>query len=134
MANPEHVELIRKGAKRWNDWRHKNPQIRPDLSEAELAGADLSGADLSGSKLTAAVLSGADLSGSNLSTGIVDRGGSTRLNQDLISFFSSRSLIYPKRTSGVRTLPARTLPARTSAGSISTGQTSVGQTLGRLTD
>jgi uncharacterized protein YjbI with pentapeptide repeats len=56
----------------WNKWRDKNPNIRPDLSEANLRNAklskvDLSKADLSGADLTYANLLFADLIGANLS-------------------------------------------------------------------
>lgn len=32
MANPEHVEILKKGVKEWNLWRKNNPEIVPDLS------------------------------------------------------------------------------------------------------
>jgi len=32
MANPEHVEILLKGADAWNAWREKNSHIKPDLS------------------------------------------------------------------------------------------------------
>ena len=32
MANKEHSTLILRGLNAWNDWRAKNPQIKPDLS------------------------------------------------------------------------------------------------------
>ena len=53
MANDEHVALLRQGVAAWNAWRHENPNILPDLSEANLSrgeprrGANLSQADLS---------------------------------------------------------------------------------------
>jgi hypothetical protein len=36
MANDEHVALLKKGVKAWNAWRDENPDIRRDLSEANL--------------------------------------------------------------------------------------------------
>ncbi len=75
MATKNHLTLLKKDVHVWNDWRQKNPTIRPDLSEANLRGANLSGADLSGANLRAnlseadlrtADLSGADLSEANL--------------------------------------------------------------------
>jgi len=66
MANQEHLYILKKGVTnwaifkpsfyKWNKWRDKNSEIRPDLSGAYLAGA----------KLYEANLSGADLSGANL--------------------------------------------------------------------
>ena len=77
MANQEHLYILKKGVtnsaifkpsfSKWNKWRDKNSEIRPDLSEAYLHGASLSGADLSGAYLRGANLSGADLDGANLS-------------------------------------------------------------------
>jgi hypothetical protein len=36
MANDEHVAMLRKGVAAWNAWRHENPDVRPDLSEANV--------------------------------------------------------------------------------------------------
>ena len=46
MADPQQVELIRKGAAEWNKWRTENDSIQIDLSGADLTGADLIGANL----------------------------------------------------------------------------------------
>ena len=46
MANDEHVAILKKGVDVWNKWRDKNPNIRPDLRQANLSGANLSGAIL----------------------------------------------------------------------------------------
>lgn len=77
MANPEHLKIIKNGAKTWNNWRTANPEITPDLSGAKLIGADLSYADLGyadligatliGAKLIEATLIEAKLSGADLS-------------------------------------------------------------------
>jgi uncharacterized protein YjbI with pentapeptide repeats len=72
MANDEHVALLKQGVDAWNEWRQNNPDIRLDLSKANLSGADLNranlnGADLSKANLRVADLSGADLGGANLS-------------------------------------------------------------------
>lgn len=32
MANKEYVEILKSGISNWNEWRIKNPDIRPDLS------------------------------------------------------------------------------------------------------
>jgi uncharacterized protein YjbI with pentapeptide repeats len=71
MANDEHVAMLKKGVAAWNEWRQRNPDIRPDLSEADLMGADLTGAnltwtDLRKANLTIAHLTGADLAGAHL--------------------------------------------------------------------
>src|SRR6516162_1530989 len=51
MANNEHVAILKQGVKAWNAWRRENPDIRPDLSNADLRGADLSGANLARANL-----------------------------------------------------------------------------------
>jgi len=80
MANDEHVALLKKDVAAWNALRDKNPDIRPDLSRADLIGADLGrgfgrgadgkwtgGANLGGANLWKANLIGANLIGANLS-------------------------------------------------------------------
>jgi uncharacterized protein YjbI with pentapeptide repeats len=96
MANEEHLARLKQGVAAWNQWRDKNPRIRPDLGEADfledsfgrtslnetnLGGADLHAmdlhemdlhranlirTDLSGADLREANLYGADLSGADL--------------------------------------------------------------------
>jgi uncharacterized protein YjbI with pentapeptide repeats len=72
VANKEHLALLKQGVEVWNQWRENNPEVRPDLSGADLVNADLSGAnlvnaDLSGADLVNADLSGADLVNADLS-------------------------------------------------------------------
>jgi uncharacterized protein YjbI with pentapeptide repeats len=71
MANPEHVKILNQGVGVWNKCREENPDIIPDLKNADLQGINLSGAKLfeaniSGAKLIRTDLAGADLSKSNL--------------------------------------------------------------------
>jgi hypothetical protein len=91
MASQDRIELLRKGAAAWNEWKCQNPHARPDLSGINLAnkslfdfnlsyafladsylagahldGVNLSGADLSGANLMVATMNNADLSGSRL--------------------------------------------------------------------
>src|SRR5215813_4328223 len=76
MANDEHVAMLKQGVAAWNAWRYQNPNIRPDLTNADLSETSLSGAklaqanlreaDLSGANLREADLSGADLGGAYL--------------------------------------------------------------------
>ena len=66
MANDEHVALLKQGAAAWNAWREENPDIRPDLSGANLSGADLREANFSDANLRGAVLSEANFSGADL--------------------------------------------------------------------
>jgi uncharacterized protein YjbI with pentapeptide repeats len=67
MANPEHVEVVKRGADAIEAWRREHPGERLDLGEADLGGANLFGANLFGANLSGANLSGANLSGANLS-------------------------------------------------------------------
>jgi uncharacterized protein YjbI with pentapeptide repeats len=73
MANDEHVAMLRKGVKVWNEWRRKNEPtilsgaIKVNLIGALLNVADLSGANLSWANLSGATLIGAFLKGANLS-------------------------------------------------------------------
>ena len=67
MYEKEHLKRLLIGVKNWNDWRKANPDIIPDISEANLRGANLRGANLSYANLSGANLSGANLRGANLS-------------------------------------------------------------------
>ena len=61
MANEEHLKILKQGVAAWNQWRKQNPEIIPDLSEANLRRADLSEADLSEADLFKADLFRANL-------------------------------------------------------------------------
>jgi uncharacterized protein YjbI with pentapeptide repeats/curved DNA-binding protein CbpA len=67
VTDDEHVAFLKQGATAWNAWRHENPDIRPNLSEADFIEANLSGADLRGANLIEANLRWANLSGADLS-------------------------------------------------------------------
>lgn len=101
MANPEHLRIIRQGAKVWNQWKLDNSIMRPDLSEAYLSDLILDGAYLSntnfyranlfkanliGADLFAANLSGANLSEANLSEAILTEANlhSAKLNRAIL--------------------------------------------------
>lgn len=77
MANQEHLRILKQGVNAWNYWREQNPQINPDLAEADLHAfelrrvnfsrtslhkADLSFAVIPNSDFTFAELGEADLS------------------------------------------------------------------------
>lgn len=61
MANEGHVELLKLGAKRWNEWRRerrpKRFRVTPDLYNADLAGKNLDRFDFHGANLGKADLS-----------------------------------------------------------------------------
>jgi hypothetical protein len=62
MANKRHLKILKQGIEVWNQWRVKNPTIRPDLSRADLNGANLHKARLRAAYLTEADLREADIS------------------------------------------------------------------------
>lgn len=61
MANPLHLDILREGVEKWNEWRAANPHIEPDLRMASLAGGAFHKIDLSRAVLIRAQLSGAGL-------------------------------------------------------------------------
>ncbi|HJR07612.1 MAG TPA: toll/interleukin-1 receptor domain-containing protein [Pyrinomonadaceae bacterium] len=67
MADPEHLKILKQGAKVWNKWRSENEDVQPNLSIANLSDANLSGADLSNADLIGTNLTGTNLSDANLS-------------------------------------------------------------------
>jgi TIR domain/Pentapeptide repeats (8 copies) len=66
MANEEHLAWLRQGVVTWNRWREENPDIKPNLTQADLHGVRLDRADLQRADLTGADLRRADLSEANL--------------------------------------------------------------------
>jgi hypothetical protein len=46
MANPEHLQILKQGVVVWNQWRHENRGITPNLSRVELVGFELGQANL----------------------------------------------------------------------------------------
>ena len=61
------VELLRRSVTEWNKVRKENPEVKPELSRANLSGANLSKANLHGAHLSHANLSDAELSRADLS-------------------------------------------------------------------
>jgi len=82
MANPEHLEILKQGAKQWNEWR-EGYHLVPDLGGADLSGENLklsylsgpyaSGVNLRGANLILANLSGADFGGAILIEALLHR-------------------------------------------------------------
>jgi hypothetical protein len=68
MANPEHLERLKSGVEKWNRWRQRDRDVRPDLREADLTGMDMSGAFLRGAIFSKARMVGVSIARSFLSS------------------------------------------------------------------
>jgi len=55
------LSFLRGNIRAWNEWRRTNPEVRPDLSGADLRGLDLRNANLCGAILSEVNLTNADL-------------------------------------------------------------------------
>lgn len=65
MANLEHLLILKRGVKVWNEWREAvySTDLVPDLSEADLTEANLQGIDFRFTNVTKALLIAANLEG-----------------------------------------------------------------------
>ena len=91
MAHPHHLEQLDKGTAAWNTWRMEHPDLRPDLSLAQLEGRDLDEADLSGTNLRRTQLSNASLV--NAAIMDADLSGATLMGADLHQAALTRSTL-----------------------------------------
>ena len=71
MADPEHLDCLMAVLRacqidRWNEWRQANPDVKPDLQDADLARADLRDAYFFGARHDGAALREARLDAANL--------------------------------------------------------------------
>lgn len=90
MANAEHLEILKSGVEKWNEWRKENEGVKPDLSNADLHGALLTkanlqnvnmyGVDLSQAFLYNTNMTFADLSDSSLSNAFLNGANLSRAN------------------------------------------------------
>ncbi len=85
MANPEHLAHRKQGPDGWNRWRNLQPEITPDLSEADLRRVNLQSANLRSTNLWRvdlrwATLVGADLSRANFVEADLFRADLSRTN------------------------------------------------------
>jgi uncharacterized protein YjbI with pentapeptide repeats len=67
MANPEHLEILRRGVKGWNEWRKEYPQVKPDLVGSDLTSRDFCDADFHDVDAKAVNFAGTNLQRANLS-------------------------------------------------------------------
>ncbi len=81
VADQHQLDMLRQGSNTWYTWRKQYPEIRPDLTDANLSRADLFYADLTDVNLGGATLSGANLSHARLSR--ADLSNATLSHADL---------------------------------------------------
>ena len=48
MANEEQLSILRQGVEVWNEWREENPNVKINLSNADLSRINLSKVDPKG--------------------------------------------------------------------------------------
>jgi len=72
MANQEHVNILLQGVDTWNKWRENNPNIKIDLTGADLSNINLPGINLSRADLYEINLSNANLSNASLDFANID--------------------------------------------------------------
>ncbi len=65
MANPEHLAILKQGVEVWNEWRRRNPGIKPDISDANLINSDIRRANLAEAILFKANLGKANINGTD---------------------------------------------------------------------
>jgi uncharacterized protein YjbI with pentapeptide repeats len=92
MANQEHLDLlIEECVCTWNTWRKQHPEIRPDLSKADLHDLDLNNvrlrhADLHGARLNKTLLSSAHLDYADLRTADLSNATLSHADLDHVDF------------------------------------------------
>src|SRR5689334_14387658 len=77
MANSKHFAKLKKSIDEWHAWRTANPDIAPNLIEADLRGANLNGASLNGADLSETVISDTNLNDTQGLDACVHYGPST---------------------------------------------------------
>lgn len=105
MANPRHLEMIKRGPRVWNFFRLKNINESVDLSGADLSNAKLSGANLSKADLRLATFSSTQAEGTNFTeadfTGVrleswsIDK--KTNLDSVLCEFYREHDKRHPEQ-------------------------------------
>ncbi|MGB6990649.1 MAG: toll/interleukin-1 receptor domain-containing protein [Candidatus Sulfotelmatobacter sp.] len=109
MANPQHLFLLQDGVEGWNQWRRENPDVRPNLREADLSRADLRDAHLASANLGEAKLFSANLNGANLSGANIigaDLSEADLDGADLTGAWAARALFVNLDLRGVKGLDA----------------------------
>jgi TIR domain/Pentapeptide repeats (8 copies) len=89
MVNQEHLDILKQGVKVWNEWRKEHPDIRANLTGADLGRAYLKDADLKDADLSRADLSRANLHGADLTDAILTGAILTDANFTDANFFGA---------------------------------------------
>jgi uncharacterized protein YjbI with pentapeptide repeats len=97
MANAEHLIMIKRGVREWNEWIKRDPFLKPDLSYVNLTNenlhrinlrqVNLSNTSLSGANLSSANLKMATLAGANLNKTNLNHANLTRANLRNVGLF-----------------------------------------------
>ena len=98
MANPEHLEILDRGVRAWNQWRSGNRNTRPDLSDVELSGRDLSDINPSRAALMHARLRSTSLRSAHLDH--TDLSHADLFETDLTDADLSQSVLQHARLNG----------------------------------
>ena len=86
FAQGEHLEILKRGVKGWNEWRRDHRTVWPWLNDADLDRANLRGVNLGGTVLTGTTLKGTLLDDANLkraSLGRADFQGASLIRANL---------------------------------------------------
>jgi len=95
MANEEHLAILKNGVQAWNQWREENPDVEPDLRDADLREIDLIRVNFRVAKLSGVKLISAQLQQANLSESHLVRADLSRANL-------GRARLYAADLSGAR--------------------------------
>ncbi|MCH8127659.1 pentapeptide repeat-containing protein [candidate division KSB1 bacterium] len=71
MPDQEHLKILKQGVNIWNEWKSKNSDIHPNLSEVDLISAVLTKIDFSNVDLHGACLVGSDLNSAKLENALL---------------------------------------------------------------
>ena len=73
MTDDAHIDILSRGVAEWNEWRRKNPGVRPVLSSADLSEMNLTGINLGEADLTDAELFQTNLKDANLKMAALEK-------------------------------------------------------------
>lgn len=95
MANLEHLAVLNSGLDAWNRWRQDYPDLRPDLSHANLRHANLQGMNLQNANLSSADCTGANFAGADLANADLSHA---QLQDAILKWSDSRGAVFDGAT------------------------------------